>query len=183
MCLVETANLRADMRVLVHGGAGAIGGLAVQLARHLGAHVATTCRAENAAYVRELGADQVVAYDRNDFADELRDFDVVLDLIGGDVHRRSYQVLKRNGHMVCLIAEPFENRAAEFGVRVTTPRITDHRQALDSVADLAARGALRPQICARMELAQAAEAQRRLERGLVTRGRIILRIPPAGPAG
>jgi NADPH:quinone reductase-like Zn-dependent oxidoreductase len=84
--------------------------------------------------------------------------------------------------MVCLIAAPFENRAAEFGVRVTTPRINDHRQALDCVAGLAARGALRPQICARMELAQAAEAQRWLEQGLVTRGRIILQIPPAGVA-
>ena len=104
------------------------------------------------------------------------------DLIGGDVHRRSYPVLKPNGHIVCLIAVPFENRAAEFGVRVTTPPINDHRKALDCVAGLAARGVLRPQICARLELAQAAEAQCRLEQGLVTRGRIILQIPPAGPA-
>jgi NADPH:quinone reductase-like Zn-dependent oxidoreductase len=182
ICLVETAHLRPGTRLLVHGGAGAIGGLAVQLARHLGAHVAATCRAENAAYVRDLGADEVVAYDRDDFADTLRDFDVVLDLIGGDIHRRSYPVLKQNGHMVCLIAAPFDNRAAEFGVRVTTPHIHDRRHALDAVADLAARGVLRPQICARMDLAQAAEAHRRLEDNTVTRGRIVLQIPPAGAA-
>lgn len=183
ICLVETMNLQPGMRLLVHGGAGAIGGLAVQLARHLGAHVVATCRAENAAYVTELGADQVIAYDRDDFADTLRDFDSVLDLIGGDVHRRSYSVLKRNGHMVCLIAAPFENRAAEFGVRVTTPHIHDRRQTLDAVVDLAARGALRPQIRARMKLAQAAEAHRLLEQGSVTRGRIVLQIPPVGAAG
>ncbi len=182
-CLVETADLQPGMRLLVHAGAGAIGGLAVQLARHIGAHVTATCRAENAAYVRELGADQVVAYDRSDFAEQVKDIDVVLDLIGGDVHRRSYGVLKPNGHMVCLIAEPFENRAAEFGVRVTTPRIRDHRRALDCVANLAARRALRPQICARMELAQAADAHRRMEQGLVTRGRVVLHIPPLGAAG
>ena len=179
ICLVETAQLRPGMRLLVHGGAGAIGGLAVQLARHLGAHVAATCRADNVGYVREMGADEVVAYDREDFAGISRDFDVALDLIGGDVHRRSYPVLKRNGHMVCLIAAPFENRAAEFGVRVTTPRIHDSRYALDAVGDLAARGVLRPQICARMDLAQAAEAHRRLEANAVTRGRIVLRIPPS----
>ena len=177
ICLIETAQLQPGMRVLVHGGAGAIGGLAVQLARHLGAYVAATCRADNVAYVNDMGADAVIAYDREDFAGTLRDFDVVLDLIGGDVHDRSYRVLKPNGHMVCLIAAPFENRAAEFGVRVTTPRIHDRRYALDAVADLAERGVLRPQICARMDLAQAAEAHRRLEANAVTRGRIVLQIP------
>ena len=176
ICLVETAQLQSGMRLLVHGGAGAVGGLAVQLGRHLGTHVAATCRADNAAYVQDMGADEVVAYDREDFADRLRNFDVVLDLIGGDVHRRSYPVLKPNGHMVCLIAAPFENRAAEFGVRVTTPRIHDRRYVLDAVADLAARSVLRPQICARMGLAQAAEAHRRLEANTVTRGRIVLQI-------
>jgi NADPH:quinone reductase-like Zn-dependent oxidoreductase len=180
ICLIETAKLQPGMRLLVHAGAGAIGGMAVQLARHLGAHVAATSRAENSAYVSELGANQAIAYDREDFASKLRDCDVVLDLIGGDVHRRSYAVLKKGGHMVCLIAAPFEDRGAEFGVRVTTPRINDHREALDSIVGLAARGVLRPQICARMELAQAAEAQRRLEQGLVTRGRIVLQIPPLG---
>jgi len=84
--------------------------------------------------------------------------------------------------MVCLIAAPFENRAAEFGVRVTTPRIHDGRHVLDAVVDLAARGVLVPQIAARMALAEAAEAHRRLEANAVTRGRIVLRIPPAGSA-
>lgn len=182
ICLVETMELRAGMRLLVHGGAGAIGGLAVQLARHIGAYVAATCRAENADYVRALGADQVIAYDRDDFSAKLKDFDGVLDLIGGDVHRRSYAVLRKKGHMVCLIAAPFENRAAEYAVRVTTPHIHDRRRTLDLVVDLAARGVLKPQIFARMALARAAEAHRLLEQGLVTRGRIVLQIPPFSAA-
>lgn len=179
ICLVETAQLRAGMRLLVHGGAGAIGGLAVQLAHHLGAHVAATCRADNVDYVRSLGADEVVAYDRADFTHEAADFDTVLDLIGGDVHERSYAVLKRGGHMVCLLAKPFENRAAQFDVRVTTPRIHDGREVMEAVVGLAARGVLRPQICARLPLADAREAHRRLEANIVTRGRIVLQIPPA----
>jgi NADPH:quinone reductase-like Zn-dependent oxidoreductase len=178
ICLTETAQLRPGMRILVQGGAGAIGGQAIQLARHLGAHVAATCRAANAGYVRGLGADEVVAYDCEDFARVLNGFDVVLDLIGGEVHARSYAVLKRGGHMVCLIAAPFQDRGEEFSVRVTTPRIHDRRQALDAVANLAAQGALVPQICDRLPLTEAAEAHRRMEANQVTRGRIVLQIPP-----
>jgi NADPH:quinone reductase-like Zn-dependent oxidoreductase len=178
ICLVETAQLRAGMHVLVHGGAGAIGGLAVQLARHLGAQVVATCRSVNADYVSGLGAHEVIAYDREDFARRANRFDVVLDLIGGDVHARSYPVLRKNGHMVCLIAAPFVNRAEEFGVRVTTPPIHDRRHTLDAVAALAVQGVLRPQICDRIALADAAEAHRRMEANLVTRGRIVLQIPP-----
>jgi NADPH2:quinone reductase len=179
ICLVETAQLQTGAHLLVHGGAGAIGGLAVQLARHLGAQVAATCRADNIDYVKTLGADEVVAYDRADFTHKLRDFDVVLDLIGGEVHERSYAVLKRGGHMVCLIAAPFTNQAAKFGVRVTTPHIHDSRNVMDAVVGLTARGVLRPQICARLTLAHAAEAHRRLEANAVTRGRIILQVPAA----
>jgi NADPH:quinone reductase-like Zn-dependent oxidoreductase len=178
ICLVETAQSQAGMHVLVHGGAGAIGGLAVQLARQLGTHVVATCRSVNAEYVSALGAHEVIAYDRDDFARAANRFDVVLDLIGGDVHARSYAVLKKNGHMVCLIAAPFVNRAEEFGVRVTTPPIHDRRHALDAVATLAAQGVLRPQICDRVALADAAETHRRMEANLVTRGRIVLQIPP-----
>jgi NADPH:quinone reductase-like Zn-dependent oxidoreductase len=178
ICLVEIAQLRSGMRVLVHAGAGAIGGLAVQVARHLGARVAATCRAVNADYVAALGAHDVIAYDRTDFAQSADRFDVVLDLIGGETHARSYAVLRRGGHMVCLIAEPFRDRGEEFGVRVTTPRIHDRRPALEAVARLAADGVLRPQICDRLPLADAATAHRAMEEGRVTRGRIVLQIPP-----
>lgn len=96
----------------------------------------------------------------------------------GEVHARSYRTLKADGHMACLIAAPFENRGAEFGVQVSVPRIHDRREALEAVAGLAAQGVLRPQICARLPLAEAAEAHRRMEANAVTRGRIVLQIPP-----
>ncbi len=182
ICLIETAQLAPGMRLLVHGGAGAIGGTAVQLAHRVGAHVTATCRADNLDYVRSLGADEVIAYDRDDFARGSGRFDVVLDLIGGEVHDRSYQVLRPGGHMVCLIAAPFKDRGREFGARVTTPKIHDRRPVLEAVVDLAARGVLRPQVCARLPLAEAAEAHRRLEAKEVTRGRIVLLIPAAGAA-
>lgn len=175
--LVETARVQAGMKVLVHAGAGAIGGLAVQLAAHLGAEVAATCRAANAAYVRGLGARHVIAYDRDDFAQELRGYDVVLDLVGGAVHERSYEVLRPGGQIVYLIAEPFRDRAREHGLRATRAEIHDRPHVLSAVMELAGRGALRPQIADTLPLADAAEAHRRLEAGRVSRGRIILRMP------
>ena len=176
IALVETAGIGSGMRVLIHGGGGAIGGLSIQLAHHLGAHVAATCSAKNVDYVSALGANEVAAYDRDDFVRVLRDFDVVLDLVGGGVHARSYPVLKRGGHMVALRAEPIADRSPEFGVRLTVPVIHDRDYALKAVADLCAAGRLRPQVCDRLPLADAAEAHRRLEAGLVSRGRLVLQI-------
>jgi NADPH:quinone reductase-like Zn-dependent oxidoreductase len=178
IALVETAKLDPGMRILVHAGAGAIGGLAVQLAHHIGAHVAATCRSANVNYVAALGADDVVAYDREDFAEKLRGFDVVLDLMGGDVHQRSYAVLQRGGHMICLHAAPIRDQSQDFGIRLGFAPIHDRRYALEAVADLARSGVLRPQIRDRLPLAQAVDAHRRLESNEVTRGRLVLQIPP-----
>lgn len=177
--LVETAQVQRGMKVLVHAGAGAIGGLAVQLAAHFGADVISTCRAANAEYVRGLGAHRVIAYDRDDFTQHVRDCDVVVDLIGGAVHDRSYGVLRRGGHMVYLIAEPVRDRSAEFGVRLSRPVIHDAPHVMRAVIDLAAAQALRPQICDVLPLAAAADAHRRFEAGQVSRGRLVLRMPAA----
>jgi NADPH:quinone reductase-like Zn-dependent oxidoreductase len=177
ICLVETAGLTAGQRVLVHGGAGAIGGLGVQLARHLGAEVTATCRSNNLDYAREMGAHHAVAYDASDFADTDTRYDVVFDLIGGQVHRRSYDVLRPGGHMVCLRADPIEDLSARYGVTVTVPMIHDSREALEATVRLAETGVFRPQIAARLPLDRAAEAHRMLEAGKVSRGRIVLDIP------
>jgi NADPH:quinone reductase-like Zn-dependent oxidoreductase len=179
LMLVETARIEPGMKVLVHAGAGAIGGLAVQLAAHLGADVAATCRASNLDYVRGLGARTVIAYDRDKFEQHLRDYDIVVDLMGGAVHDRSYAVLRRGGHMVYLIAAPFEDRSREFGVRLSRVDIRDRVPALQAVARLAENRVLRPQVSDVLPLASAAEAHRRLEAGQVTRGRLVLRIGEA----
>ena len=177
ICLVETAELQHGQRILIHGGAGAIGSLAVQLARHIGAHVTTTCRHDNIGFVRDMGADVALAYDREDFAATRVRYDVVLDLIGGAVHDRSYQVLAPGGHMVCLRAAPIRDRAAEHGVRLSIPDIHDLPCALRATVDLAAAGVFRPQVAAVLPMDQAAKAHRMLEAGEVSRGRVVLEIP------
>jgi len=177
MC--RTATLSDGMSVLIHGGAGAVGGQMIQLARHLRLDVATTCRAGNIDYVLGLGAHRAVAYDRDDFS-VLRDFDVVFDLIGGETHARSYQVLKAGGQLVYLTAMPFENQAEKYGVTVSRAMISDAPEALHAVAQLAAEGVLTPGVMATLPLAAAADAHRQFEAGQITRGRIVLNMEDGG---
>ena len=107
--LVELARLQSGMRVLIHGAAGGVGSQAVQIAKALGAHVTTTCSAGNRDLALQLGADVVIDYERQDFVKLTRSCDVVFDPIGGDVNRRSYEVLRSGGVMlVVLRADPVE---------------------------------------------------------------------------
>lgn len=174
IALVETARIEAGMKVLVHGGSGAIGGMAVQMARHFGAEVVATCRAANAGYVRALGAATVIAYDEQDFTRLVDGCDVVLDLVGGDVHARSHGVLRQGGTLVYLLAAPIEEPSRDHGVRVVQARIHDSPAVLRQVVGLARAGALRPQLCRVLPLARAREAHRMLEAGAHGRGRVVL---------
>lgn len=174
IAVMRTAQVRSGQRVLVQSGAGAVGGLIVQMCAHLGAEVTATCRAANADYVRGLGAAHVIAYDRPASTD-VPPQDVVFDLMGGAVHDACYAMLAPGGHLVWLTAAPITDRSAEFGVRVTRAMITDDADVVSEVMSLAAGGVLRAQIADILPLDQAAEAQRRLAAGEVTRGRLILR--------
>lgn len=174
--LVETAQITAGQNVLIHAGAGAIGGMAVQIAHHAGCHVTATCSAANADYVRRLGADDVIAYDETDFADTVTGQDVVFDLVGGAVHEKSCRVLKPGGVLVWLIAAPFDDVSDRYGVTCTQAMIHDRRETLESVADAVRQGTLKPQVSRVLPLSDAAEAHRILERGENSRGRIILNI-------
>ena len=173
--LVENAGVKAGMKVLVHAGAGGVGGLAVQLASHLGAEVAATCSAANADYVAGLGATRVIDYANEDFAEALSDMDVVLDSMGGEVHRRSYQVMKKGGMLVAIRAEPIEDLSEQYGVelRVSQMRAEDGR--LRTLAHLVEEGAVQPQVGTVMKLGDAAEAHRMSETGHA-RGKIVLTV-------
>ncbi len=170
---VRTAEAKSGDKVLVHAGAGAVGGLLVQLCHYIGADVTATCRAANREYVLGLGANRVIAYDQEDFS-ELRDQDVVFDLMGGDVHDKSYKVLKPGGRLIWLVADAIIDRGAEFGVMVARAMINDDKDVLQSVMDLAEAGMLKPQVARTMPLQDAAEAHRLMEAGAVSRGRLVL---------
>jgi len=102
--LFDHARLRPGERVLIHGGSGAVGSFAVQLAHQHGAHVIATASSVNAGLVTELGADQVVDYRTQRFDELFKDFDVVFDTVGGDTLERSWTVLKPGGRLVTVVS-------------------------------------------------------------------------------
>ena len=114
--LIETAGLKTGQTVLVHGGAGGVGGFAIQIAKRVGATVIATASANHAPLVRELGADRVIDYRDEDFSASLRDVSVVLDTVGGETQTRSYAVLRSGGWLVSVAAPPDQERAKSYGV-------------------------------------------------------------------
>lgn len=114
--LVETAKLKKGQKVLVHAGSGGVGTIAIQLAKHLGAFVATTTSTSNIPLVKALGADVVIDYRQQDFAAVLRDYDVVLSSLGSDVLHKSLQVLKPGGHLISVSGPPTPAFAAARGL-------------------------------------------------------------------
>ncbi|WP_426201408.1 NADP-dependent oxidoreductase [Pseudomonas sp. TWP3-1] len=114
--LVEIAQVKKGQKVLIHAGSGGVGTLAIQLAKHLGAFVATTTSTANVEWVKALGADVVIDYKRQDFANELSDFDVVLNSLSGDVLAKSLKVLKPGGKLTSLSGPPTAQFAREQGL-------------------------------------------------------------------
>jgi NADPH:quinone reductase-like Zn-dependent oxidoreductase len=173
--LVDIAKVGPGMRVLIHAGAGGVGSLAIQIAKARGAHVLATCSQRNAEFVRSFGANEVIAYDRTPFESAVRDIDVVFDTMGGDVHDKSYKVLKRGGLMVCLMAEPFTDRAAEFGVTVTQAPVLPRNDILDALLKMMADGSLRVPIAEMLPLADFRRAHELSQTGR-TRGKVVLQL-------
>ena len=136
--LVENIGLSKNQKILIHGGAGGIGSIAIQLAKHLGAFVATTVKSEDKEFVRQLGADEIVDYTTQNFEDILQDFDAVLDTVGGETYKKSFKVLKNNGTIVSMLEQPDSNLMKQYGVKAifqftetTNERLTKLAQWID----------------------------------------------------
>lgn len=114
--LVEIAQLKKGQKVLIHAGSGGVGSIAIQLARHLGAFVATTTSTANVEWVKALGADLVIDYKQQDFESVLHDYDVVLNSLGADVLQKSLKVLKPGGQLISISGPPTAQFAQEQGL-------------------------------------------------------------------
>ncbi len=174
--LEDTAELGKGEKILIHGGAGGVGSFAVQLAHHLGAQVISTASARNHAYLADLGADQVIDYTARDFTREVGDCDVVFDLIGGEVHQKSYTVLKPGGRLVYIAPPPPGAPAPRDDVRLLRPRVGRDRKYLQRIVELVALGAVRPPEISLMPLTDAGKAHEEIGTGHV-RGKIVLEVP------
>ncbi|MDX2524826.1 NADP-dependent oxidoreductase [Streptomyces europaeiscabiei] len=114
--LVERGKVRPGQKVLIHAGAGGVGSIAIQLAAHLGASVATTASGSNAHFVRALGADTVIDYRSQDFEQLLTGYDLVLDSLGGETLEKSLRVLKPGGKAIGISGPPDPAFAREAGL-------------------------------------------------------------------
>jgi len=173
--LFEHAHLAAGQSVLIHGGAGGVGSLAVQLARWRGARVLATASARDTAFVHGLGADVVIDYHATLFEDTLRDIDVVLDTVGGETRRRSWRVLRKAGVLVTLVSPIPTGEAEQNGVRGIFFIVSGNRGQLDQISALVDGGKLKPVIAEVLPLARAREA---FEHGAANHapGKIVLQV-------
>jgi NADPH:quinone reductase-like Zn-dependent oxidoreductase len=115
--LVENIGLSKDQKILIHGGAGGIGSIAIQLAKRLGTYVATTASTNDKQFVQELGADQVIDYKTQSFEDMIHDYDAAFDTVGGETYKRSFKVLKKGGIIVSMLEQPNSELMNQYGVK------------------------------------------------------------------
>lgn len=171
--LVTSAGLTCGQRVLVHGAAGGVGSVTVQLAVALGAEVSATCSAADQEFVVGLGAATVIDYAADKFEDQVHDLDVVIDTVGGDTLARSAAVLRPGGILVGVADAPDAEEAARHGVRTAYFIVSADPDQLTRIARLADTGQLRPVIGATYPLEQTAAAYAGLDHDH-RRGKVVL---------
>ncbi len=171
--LFTISQLTAGQKVLIHAGSGGVGSLAIQLAKSQGAYVIATTSGKNRAFVESLGADEVIDYQTQKFAEVVNDLDVVFDTIGGEVQESSWSVLKPGGILVSIINPPSDEKAKSLGVRAAFVFIEPSASILEKLANLVDIGKLRPIIGAEFALQDIAKAHALSQAGR-TVGKIIL---------
>jgi NADPH:quinone reductase-like Zn-dependent oxidoreductase len=175
--MIDQGGLKSGQRVLIHGGAGGVGHLAIQIAKAKGAWVATTCSGEDLDFVRGLGADQAIDYKTEKFEDRLADIDLVYDLIGGETQDRSFQVLKQGGALISTLQEPDKAKAIYKNITIAHYMAKPDADELSEIAALLQKGSIKPVVHAVFELENAAQAETALAKDHV-RGKIVLTVGP-----
>lgn len=142
--LYNHAGLKSGQKILIHGGTGGIGSLAIQIAKHLGAFVATTAGTEHLELARTLGADQVIDYKIEEFEKLLNGFDVVFDTAGGPAYEKSYQVLKPGGMLISMTEQPRPDLEEQYQVKAISQFTQSTPERLTRLAELATQGIIKP---------------------------------------
>jgi NADPH:quinone reductase-like Zn-dependent oxidoreductase len=152
-------HLEKGQTILIHGGAGAVGAYAVQLASHAGATVIATASGDDEAYLHSLGASRVFDYRKTQFETVLQGkVDVVFDLVGGDTQKRSFLVLKEGGHLVSATQSVSQEEAAKHRVSGVMMRLAPSADVLGRIARLLEEGTIRPDIATVHALKDATQA-------------------------
>ncbi|MFI6932177.1 NADP-dependent oxidoreductase [Streptomyces sp. NPDC050287] len=176
--LVENADLQPGQRVLIHAAAGGVGHVAVQIAKARGAYVIGTASAGKHDFLREIGVDEAIDYRETDFAEAVKDVDVVLDTLGGETSVRSLRVLRPGGIVVSILpigSDELYEEAERLGVRALRMLVDADRAGMRAIADLVEQGKLRATIADTFPLADAAEAHALGDTGRTT-GKLVLTV-------
>ena len=173
---VERIGLSKDKKVLVQGGAGGIGSIGIQLAKHLDAFVATTVSTDDKQFVQELGADQVIDYKTQNFEDIVHDYDAVFDTVGGDTYKRSFKVLKKgSGMIVSTLEQPNSELMNQYGIKAVFLFSQVNRQRLTKLAEWVDQNNIKVNIDKTFSLDEAAKALDYQKEGH-PRGKLVLTI-------
>lgn len=173
--LEEHIKLQPEQKILIQGGAGGIGSLAIQIAKSLGAYVATTVGWDDYGFVKNLGADEVIDYKKQSFEQILKDFDAVFDTVGGEVADRSFKVLKEGGIIVSMLGQPNQQLAQQLNVTATGQNTNINTDHLNRLRELVDNGKLKTQIDKVFDLDQIKEAFTYQEE-IHPKGKVVIRI-------
>lgn len=173
--LFDAAKLGAGQTVLIHGAAGGVGSFGVQFAKMKGARVIATASKKNHDFLRSLGADEVIDYNTIKFEDVVHGVDAVFDTITGETADRSWQVIRKGGVYVSILAPPSQEKAAAHGVRAEHVFVQPKIDQLDEIGKLVEAGKVKVIIEKVLPLAEARAAQELNATGH-TRGKIVLRV-------
>jgi NADPH:quinone reductase-like Zn-dependent oxidoreductase len=176
LCSIEDClKLKRGETILIQGGAGGVASFAIQIAKHIGARVLTTASASNAAYLRDIGADEVIDYNATDFTKAVSNCDAVFDTVGGDVALRSFAVLKPGGRAAFIASGGQAPKPERSDVTALRPAVGRDRAHLDRVVDLCRSGAVRKPHVTLFDLADAANALRASATRHL-RGKLVLKV-------
>lgn len=164
--LVGLGNVKQGDKVLIHAGAGGVGHIAIQIAKHLGATVVATSTGKNRDFVLSLGADQQIDYSTEKFYEVVKDVDFVLDTVGGETREQSLGVIKKNGTIVTIVPPKFEEvreKADKKGVNLILLMVKGNRKEMESLAGLLREGVFKVYISAVYPFSQMADAHLQIE--------------------
>jgi alcohol dehydrogenase len=163
--LVDYMKISKGDKILIHGGAGGIGVFAIQIAKYLGAYVATTVSSSSQKFVKELGADEVIDYKNQTFEKLLNNYDAVFDNVGGDVYLNSFKILKPGGLIVSMLEKPCPELMEKYKVQSIVEFTEVNCERLSKLTDLIDKNIIKIPIDKVFSLNQAAEALDYLQHG------------------
>ena len=171
--MITKGEIKKGDKVLIHAGSGGVGTFAIQIAKYFGGMVTTTTSLKNTDLVKSLGADLVIDYTTQSFEDELSDYDLVIDAVGGDTLTNSFKVLKKGGRLISIKGQDTENLAKDYGVNFEWFFMSPDGEMLTELATLISQGTIKTVIDSTYPMEQAPKAFEILAKGRA-KGKIVI---------